>query len=71
MAVAEHGVITSSYIDYNRRDVLATLELLENLRAEFDRHPVDLDPCHTLSPASLAKAYLRAMGVIPLTEKCR
>jgi len=71
LAAGEHGVITSTYIDYNRRDVLATLELLEKLRAEFDRHPVDLDPCQALSPASLAKAYLRAMGVIPLTEKCR
>jgi hypothetical protein len=59
----EHGRITPAYIDYNRRDVLATGELLEQLRAEFDRHPIELDPCSTYSPASIAKAYLSALGV--------
>jgi hypothetical protein len=59
--VSEHGVITPDYIDYNRRDVLASQELLERLREEFDRHPIALDPDRAYSPASIAKAYLRAM----------
>lgn len=64
-----HGRITPEYIDYNRRDVLATQELLEKLRPEFDQHPIDLDPCKAYSPASVAKAYLRAMGVtLPTIE---
>ena len=59
----EHGRITDEYIQYNRRDVLASQELLVQLRIEFDRHPIALDPCHAYSPASIAKAYLRALGV--------
>jgi hypothetical protein len=61
----EHGVITPEYLDYNRTDVRATLRLLKRLRAEFDRHPIALDPCRAFSPATLAKAYLAAMGVTP------
>ncbi len=67
--VQAHGRITASYIDYNRRDVQATLGLLEKLRAEFDRHPIQLRPWQAFSPASIAKAYLTAMGVRPLAEK--
>jgi hypothetical protein len=59
----EHGRITKTYIDYNCRDVLATQELLEKLRAEFDRHPIKLDPCKAFSSASIAKAYPRAMNL--------
>lgn len=68
-AVQQHGQITTVYVDYNRRDVLATQELLEKLRAEFDQHQIDLDPCKAYSPASIAKAYLRAMQVaLPTVE---
>lgn len=35
-----HGSITSEYVDYNRRDVLATAELAANVLSEFFRHPV-------------------------------
>src|SRR5439155_12963893 len=59
------------YIDYNRRDALATQELLKRLRVEFDRHPVSLLPDHAYSPASLAKAYLDAMGITPLASRSR
>ncbi len=65
----QHGVITTEYIDYNRRDVLASQELLEKLRVEFDRHPIGLDPCKAYSPASIAKAYFRAMGLRPAAEQ--
>jgi hypothetical protein len=62
-AVGRHGVVTEDYIDYNRSDVRATSELLEKLRAELDRHPIAADPCKVFSEASIAKAYLTAMGV--------
>ena len=60
-----HGKIDARYIDYNRRDVLATQELLEKFREEFDRHPIHLDPSNALSTASLARAYQLAMGLVP------
>lgn len=63
--VKEHGRITNEYIEYNRRDVLATSELLERLADEFDRHPVGLNPCKAFSPASMGKAYLKTLGLVP------
>jgi hypothetical protein len=64
-----HGVITDEYIGYNRRDVLATKELLFKLLEEFDRHPIALDPCKAYSPAAISKAYLKAMGITPPSKK--
>jgi len=68
---AQHGHVTPEYIDYNRSDVRASQELLEALRAEFDHHPISMDPCRAYSPASVAKAYLRAMGVRPMGPDLR
>jgi hypothetical protein len=65
----QHGVITPEYIAYARRDVKATQSLLVKVRQEFDRHPVDLLPDRAYSPASLAKAYLRSMGITSLLER--
>lgn len=59
----EHGRITAEYIRYCRQDVRASQALLVKLRAEFDRHPVALLPDQARSPASIAKAYLRAAGI--------
>ena len=39
--------------------------------AEFDLHPVDLEPERAYSPASLSKAYLAAMGITPLLTATR
>jgi hypothetical protein len=64
-----HGVITTEYITYNRRDVLASTELLGKLRTELDRHPIRLPPDKAYSPASVAKGYLDALGVQPLARK--
>jgi hypothetical protein len=61
--IAAHGVVTEEYIDYNRRDVLATAELAEKLIAEFEKHPIALQATKAYSPASIGKAYLRAMGI--------
>lgn len=82
--VMEHGAIAPEYIDYNRRDVLATFELAEKLLAEYDRHPIspahwrrrgEEPPAGTLpetqaySPASIGKAYLRLMGITPVLAR--
>lgn len=64
-----HGVVTKSYIDYNRRDVQATAELAVNLLAEYSKHPINLQPTKAYSPASIGKAYLRAMGIFPILER--
>jgi hypothetical protein len=67
--VARHGVVTEDYVDYNRRDVLATWELAVKLLGEYDRHPITLQPTKAYSPASIGKAYLHAMGIKPVLER--
>jgi len=63
------GQVTTDEIDYNREDVGATLRLLNAVRADFDTHPIKLSPTEAFSPASIAKAYLQAMGIIPPLQK--
>jgi len=78
LKVEEHGQVTPEYIDYNRRDVLATFELACALLEEYDRHPISpeyrgarapdaptLAETRAYSPASIGKAYMRLMGVRP------
>jgi len=67
--VARHGVVTKKYIDYNRRDVQATSELAVKLLAEYAKHPINLQPTKAYSPASIGKAYLQAMGIVPILER--
>ncbi len=64
-----HGIVTTEYIDYNRRDVLATAELCAKLLEEYDRFDVRLQVTKAYSPASLGKAHLRAMGIAPILER--
>jgi hypothetical protein len=64
-AAPEFGTITADAIDYCRRDVAATSELLEAVLTEYAEHPIDLQPTQAYSPASIAKAYLRGMGIQP------
>src|SRR5207245_2827712 len=66
---SEHGRITSDYVDYNRRDVRATAELFFKVMEEYNRHPIDLEPAKAYSPASIGKAYLRAMGIQPILQR--
>lgn len=63
------GKVTIEEIDYCREDVRATTRALNEVRQEFDRHPIQLDPTKAYSPASIAKAYLDAMGVVPPKDK--
>jgi hypothetical protein len=73
----EHGRITEEYIEYNRRDVQATAELLWRALEEFDRYPISpenpaqgkIPETRVYSTASIAKGILKALGVRPPLEK--
>jgi len=67
----QHGIVTEEYIDYNRRDVLASYELAVKLLEEYEKHPIALQATKAYSPASIGKAYLRAMGITPILERQR
>ena len=65
----EHGLITPTYIDYNREDVEATARLYEALMSEFGRHPIPLQATKAYSPASMGKSNLKAMGIVPILKR--
>lgn len=65
----QHGEITESYLAYNRADVCATAGLFERLMTEFKHHPIGLQATKAFSPASVGKAYLRAMGITPILKR--
>lgn len=66
---SRHGEVTEEYIDYNRRDVLATCELAEKLLEEYNKHGLSLQVTKAYSPASIGKAYLREMGIEPILKR--
>jgi hypothetical protein len=57
------GRVTAKEIEYCRGDVGATARLLNAMKAEFDRNPIEVHPDKVYSPASIAKAYLDAMQI--------
>jgi hypothetical protein len=64
------GRVTREEIDYCRQDVTATVGLLNAVLVEFRRYPVgDLPPEKAYSAASIVKAFLGTMGVIPPAQK--
>ncbi len=77
-----YGKVTDEYLHYNRRDALATWKLYLKLVEEWHRHPfarvptpveVERDPAafvitRAYSPATIGKAYLRAMRIRPRLE---
>jgi len=63
------GQITETEITYARRDVRATLGLLNALKHEYELHPIVLPPERAYSPASIGKAYLRGMGIVEPMRK--
>jgi hypothetical protein len=65
------GRVSVEEIEYNRQDGSSTVGLLNNLKEEFDRHPISLRPDCAFSPASIAKSYLTEMGILPPSEKFR
>jgi hypothetical protein len=64
-----HGRITPRYIDYCRNDVAATTSLFARLMREYRTHPIALPATTAYSPATVGKAYLKAMGVRPVLER--
>ncbi len=58
------GKVTPEEIDYARQDVRCTVDVLNALKREFDKHPIALKPYHAYSPASVAKSYLDQMGIV-------
>ncbi|MGA2111729.1 MAG: hypothetical protein ABSG98_06210 [Anaerolineales bacterium] len=68
-----HGIITLRYVRYNRQDTLITAALAFAALDRFDKHPISrghrppgpLSECSVFSGASIAKAYLRIMGIAP------
>jgi hypothetical protein len=68
-SVSVHGKISKAYIDYNRRDVLATAELAAKLLEEYRKHPISLQVTKAFSPASIGKGYLRDMGIEPILRR--
>jgi hypothetical protein len=63
------GLINEQEISYARQDVRATLGLLNALKHEHELHPIALRPDKAYSPASIGKAYLRAMGIVEPIRK--
>ncbi|HEY6251899.1 MAG TPA: hypothetical protein VI685_18220, partial [Candidatus Angelobacter sp.] len=63
------GEVTVEEIEYARQDGRCTMDALNGLKEECDKHPINLNPCHAYSPASVAKSYLDAMGIIRPAEK--
>lgn len=68
------GTVTTDELEYCRQDVRCTVDALNSLKEELDRHPVnqhriELYPDKAVSPASVGKAYLRAMGITPPRDK--
>ena len=72
---AEHGTITNSYLNYNTRDLQATWELYcqvnEDYRCRHETLAVQakMEIERLYSPASIGKAYFKAMGIRPFMEK--
>jgi len=63
------GQVTPEEIEYARQDGRCTVDALNRLKEEFDKHPISLKPDHAYSPASVAKNYLEAMGIRKPSEK--
>jgi hypothetical protein len=63
------GEVTPKEIEYARQDGRCTVDVLNALKREFDKHPIGLKPYHAYSPASVAKSYLDQMGIIRPAKK--
>src|SRR5438128_9321873 len=63
------GEVTVEEIEYARQDGRCTVDALNGLKQEFNKHPISLKPDNAYSPASVAKSYLEAMGISKPAEK--
>ncbi len=60
-----HGSVTAEYLDYCLNDVNLTAELYERCLSRYREFGLAEHPSRIYSPASLAKAVLRARGIEP------
>jgi hypothetical protein len=60
-----HGPVTARYLDYCVNDASLTWELYERCRGRYRDFGLTEHPSKVYSPASLAKAALRARGIVP------
>ena len=71
--ISGHGIINQNYVRYNRQDTLITAQAAFEVLKRFDRHPVSrahfppgpLTEDKVFSGASIAKGYLKTMGITP------
>lgn len=68
-STSDLGTITADSVDYCRQDVAVTAELFQQALSDFATHPIELQATRAYSPASIAKAYLRAMGIEPRLQR--
>lgn len=62
------GPLTQEYLDYAMADVQVTWECYEKLQALYDSYGLGTKLTKIYSEASLGKAYLKAMGIVPWRE---
>jgi DNA-binding phage protein len=63
------GPLTPAYVDYAVNDTQVTWECYEKLAAMYEAHGLKDTPPHRIySEASLGKAYLNQMGILPLRK---
>jgi hypothetical protein len=63
------GEVTPEEIEYARQDGRCSVDALNALKQEFDRHPISLTPDRAYSAASVAKSYLEAMEIVRPADK--
>ena len=63
------GLVTREELEYGQVDVQRTLELLNAMKHEYDGFPFDLPPEEAMSAASITKAFLDVMGMLPPARK--
>jgi len=63
------GRVTKQELQYGRRDVERTVELLNAMKAEYEGFPLALPPESAMSAASITKAFLDEMGIIEPLQK--
>ena len=63
------GLVTENELKYGRRDVERTLRLLNTMKQEYDQFALKLRPERAMSAASITKAFLDEMNLVPPAQK--
>ena len=69
-SVTRHGIVTNKYINYNRRDVLATSELAVKAAGGIRQAPTSsCKQQRHIRPLQSAKHICAAMGIQPILQR--